>query len=141
MAKKKADKTEAPEVMDASAPEVTTVTDMSKHAPMSARKCYAMRTLIAEVEALYGAVPYDLGSAHRRNVALSVVFADPETDEPVRLDDLLIVLRGDERVRHVLYDTTAGETLVQFRDNVVLMDTATPFGLAEAYEMIAEDDR
>lgn len=129
-------KIETPQPMDNSAPEAAIGTvRVNNH-----RMCWAMQTLIAEVEALFPETNYETSNIDGRNTAHDVTF-DLSMLAPHEVNDLSILLTaldGDERVR----DTIAQDdmVLVSFVANARLKDKRDPFRLADAYDVLTEDE-
>lgn len=108
------------------------------------RNCYAMKTLIAEVLALFPETSYEVSNYDGRNVAHDVQF--DITSIPDEDQDLFTLLMGmlgdtaynqDSRITEVIIDPEGA--LVSFRANARTQDLREPFGLADAWEIIVGD--
>lgn len=102
------------------------------------RTCYAIQTLVAEVDALFPDVPTESSNYDGRNTALDVTFDLTPHDDAERayLRALLGMIQRDPRVQEVIYDDTL--VLVSMHSNPVTQDSREPFGLDDAYEILIE---
>ena len=129
---KKQTAAKTPEPMDAGAREQAVGTPATNHR----RACYAAKTLVAEVLDLFPETAYEYSHYNGRNTALAVTFdltsvAAPEDDT---LAALLELTNTDVRVWHVTVED--GQVLVMFRGSAVLQDDRSPFGLADALDVL-----
>jgi hypothetical protein len=111
------------------------------------RACYAAKTLVAEVEALFPGVPVDYSNRDGRSTALDVSFDLTVLDEPDGQDLVtLLTLLGDSahnedpRIREVMADPGTLQVLVGFRSNPRTQDSREPFGLADALDVLSGDE-
>ena len=104
------------------------------------RQCWAIKTLVAEVDHLFPDTPVTYDNYDGRNTALGVTFDFMEVDEADRgfLIDLLLSLPTDERVRAV--DSVGWEVKVVMRSNPVTQDKRDTFGLPDAWAVLFEED-
>lgn len=102
------------------------------------RVCYALSTLVDEVLELFPETPVEYSNYDGRNTALDATFdltADPDGDT---LGALLGLLSSEPRVREVQVD--GGTALVGMVSNPRTQDKRDGFGLADALEVLAEED-
>jgi hypothetical protein len=142
---KKNDKTEAPAPMDPSVREESVGTP----AVNASRPCWAAKTLVAEVNALFPETPVEYSNPDGRNTMLDVMF-DLTTLDPNDVYDLTTLLNllddpaynVDPRIDSVIAggQQHAGQVLVAFKSNPRTQDSRDPFGLADALEVLAERD-
>lgn len=127
----------APEPMDDSVREHAVGT-----APTNQRRvCWAIKTLVDEVHALFPETTVEYGDYDGRNTALSVAFdltPLPAEDAQIDLSNLLDILGTDERVSRVVRSDV--EVGVSMRSNPRTQDSREPFGLADAYLILSGDD-
>lgn len=109
------------------------------------RVCYAIKTLVAEVLELFPETPVEYSNYDGRNTALDVTFdlTVLNADDRETLSTLLQLLGDrayseDQRIREVTYDDSA--VLVSIISGPRTQDIREPFGLADAYVVLAEDD-
>lgn len=121
----------APQPMDPSVQESIT----PKPQRNRERNGYAMQTLIDEMVDLFPDLPYETSEPREFNVRTLVTFKEPH------LSALLLLIQGDPRVADVRPDPEAGETSVEFHASLRTQDSRDPFGLAEAYAILAEDGK
>jgi len=112
------------------------------------RNCYAMNTLIAEVTDLFPETSYEVSNYDGRNVAHDIQFditsvPDDEQDLFILLMGLLVSSDGshphnaDPRIAEVSIDPEG--VLVSFRASARTQDDRSPFGLADAWEIVVDD--
>lgn len=126
---KRPEGTAQPKPMDASAREQGTGIVV----PNAKRECYALKTLVAEVEALFPETVYEASGYDGRNTALDVTFAVYESPG---LAELLSLVKSDERVMDVTEED--GHVLVEFHPWARTQDSREPFNLASAWLVLAE---
>jgi hypothetical protein len=152
-AAKKATPAKSPEPMDPSVEERAVVSnpdgtaDVSAHAPISARLCWALTVLLAEVKALYPEVAFYVSEVTGRKVGVAVTFegwdvgGDDGHPEPT-LPALLTCIEADPRVAEVTVGTADGQEYgwvsVRVKPNPVTMDTRDTFNLDAAYAIQVE---
>lgn len=132
MTKKAEDKTGP---MDDSVKEATVGT-AATNAP---RQCWALKTLVSEVQILFPETPYEVSNIDGRNTALDVQFDLTTLDSQERADLIVLLLSLDEdpRVAEVMGED--GLVLISFKSNALTQDDRTPFGLADAYQILIEE--
>lgn len=123
--------------MDNTMPEGDTP-DMYKPAD---RNTYAMDQLIKEVEFLFPGIGYEVNARNKRGVAFDIQFDLTSVLFDDRRDFCtLLELLGDpaynEDVRILTVVADMEGVLVSFRNNPVIQDDPTPFGLAEAWSVL-----
>lgn len=101
------------------------------------RPCYAIKTLIAEVLDLFPETSAGISGFDGRNVALNVTFDVAPCPELV---GLLSLIESDARVALVLHDIEEEAVLVQFHSRATTQDLRDPFGLADAWEVMSEEN-
>lgn len=103
------------------------------------RDCYAVLTLITEVNAMYPDVEVEPFNPNGRGVNISVAIYDHEEPDLIALLPLI----GDEPrvevVERVMSDRP-GFTVVHFVNNPVTYDLRAPFGLVDAYKVLSTED-
>ena len=119
--------------MDPSARERAIGTQAQNHP----RPCWAMKTLIAEVMDLFPETTYEESGYDGRNTALDVVFDVHECPDLARL---LECVRTDDRVVDVDYDQHGQMVLVAFRAQPRMQDSREPFGLADAWSILIDEE-
>lgn len=109
------------------------------------RQCWAIKTLVAEVDHLFPDTPITYGDYDGRNTAMSVEFDLMNVDEPDRTyaTDLFRMLgdsahNEDARIKSV--DIVGWEVKVTIKTHPILMDTRDSFGLIEAWAVLFEED-
>lgn len=131
-------KSDEPTPMDASIRERATGTTASN----TQRVCYAIKTLVAEMHALFPETPVEYSDYDGRNTALAVSFdlspLDEETGTTVLALFTLFDFDADPRIASV--DADGPVVLISFRANARTQDSREPFGLAEAWEVLTEGD-
>lgn len=120
-----------PEPMDAGAPERA----VGEATPTNQRPCYAAKTLIAEVLALFPETTHRVSDYNGRNVGLWVTF---DTAYGQELTDLLLLVDSDARVERVEADDS-GTVLVIFHNRPRIYDLRDSFGLDEAWSVLEDD--
>lgn len=145
---KKETEAKAPQPMDPDASETPVpvnadgVQDPSRHAPYSARNCWALEVLVEEVVALYPEVDVTTTDVTSRKVGIEVTFggwdADHEENEPL-LPAVLACVEGDSRVAEVTETGTQGVS-VRMHANPVTMDQRDPFGIRDAYTIMLDGE-
>lgn len=123
--------TKGPEPMDPSVPEVSQARPVRNRG----RNAYALDTLIEEVLALFPETTHEVSGRNQFNTHLHVSF---HTEEFERLDELLALVEGDHRVEEVLMEAEDRTILVALRPNMRTQDSRDSFGLAEAWDVLAE---
>ena len=133
------------------------MTDESKSTPMDAgvqekaqgapstnspRACYAIKTLVAEFRNLFPETVTEYSNYDGRNTALSVTFdltGIPEDDRGAATDLMTLLddpaYNEDRRVEYVIVEDE--QVLVTMRSNAQTQDSREPFGLADAYMVLA----
>lgn len=101
------------------------------------RVCYALKTLIAEVSALFPETTVETGDVDGRNTALSATFTTDNADFLLLMDVLDLT---DPRVESVAVDDQTKSTKVKMRSNPRTQDSREPFGIGEAWLILAGDD-
>lgn len=133
---KKADKPlPEPESMDPTVTEAATGTPSAN----TARVCWALKTLVAEVDELFPEVPVEYSNYSPRNAALDATFDLTVLDEEDRrvLRQLLeTVPLVDERIDWAM--TADDAVLVSMRGNARTQDRRDSFRLKLAYSLLAE---
>lgn len=128
----------APEPMDPGAQETTTPVVVVNHP----RVCYAAQTLVAEVETLFPETPVEYANVNGRNVSLDVIFDLSSMDghERDNFTALLELCRGDLRIAEVVVadESDQSSVLVSFHNSALTQDLREPFGLEEAWLVMAE---
>jgi hypothetical protein len=111
--------------------------------PNRQRQCWAIKTLVAEVDHLFPDTPATYGDYNARNAALSVEFDFMNTDEREYIADLLTML-GDsahnEDARIASVEVVGWQVKVTMKTHPILMDTRDPFGLPEAWAVLFADE-
>lgn len=106
------------------------------------RQCWAMKTLIKEVQDLFPETTYEVSNIDGRNTALDVTFDLTMLDSQARADMLALFvvfdLGNDPRVEQIIGED--GMVLVSFKSNARTQDDRTEFGLADAYSVLVEED-
>lgn len=105
------------------------------------RVCWAIKTLVAEVHSLFPEVPVEYSNYDGRNTALDVMFDLTELDEAGRTDlaNLVEMAVSDERVAHVHIQQEVS-VLVSMHPRPRTQDSREPFGLPDAYLILAGED-
>lgn len=106
------------------------------------RVCWAIKTLVEEVHALFPETTVEYGDYDGRSAALSVTFSLtplPSEDDQIDLSNLFDILGTDERVSRVERSDVM-EVYVLMRSNPRTQDNRDPFGLADAYLILSGDD-
>lgn len=114
-------------------------------APNTQRQCWAIKTLVAEVDHLFPDTPATYGDYTTRNAALSVEFDLMGVEEPARAYAIdLFTMLGDsahnEDARIASVEVVGWEVKVTMKPHPILMDTRDPFGLPEAWAVLFEAD-
>lgn len=132
----KSDKT--PEPMDASASEQKTGTAASN----TPRACYAIKTLIKEVNDLFPETTHTVGNYSGRNVGLSVAFDLSELDDEdqIAVTDLFKILDSDIRVAGIVTDTENSVVTISMKPSARTQDSRDSFGLGVAWEILTEGE-
>ncbi len=111
----------------------------------AARPCYAIKTLVAEVLALFPETPVEYTNYDGRNAALSVSFDMTSLSEDDRIDmtNLMTLLNDpayneDQRIEYVIVEDE--QVLVTIRSNPRTQDSRARFGLADALSVLAGDE-
>lgn len=127
--------------MDASVPESRTAVPSTN----SPRVCWALKTLVDEFRNLFPETRTEYSNYDGRNTALSVTFDLTGIPEDVRTDAALLMellndpaYNEDKRIEYVIIEDE--HALVTMRANPRTQDSREPFGLADAYEVLAGDD-
>jgi hypothetical protein len=123
--------------MDSNIPEVMVGTP----AVNGARVCWALKTLVAEVEELFPETPVEYTNHDGRNTALAATFdlSVLDLDENQMLVDLLTMLPHDPRIADVVSDYDTVSVYVCMKSNPRTQDDKSPFGLGDALEVLEED--
>lgn len=102
------------------------------------RECWAIQTLVSEVESLYPGVTHEFSDLSEDGSYLSVVLT--EHSKPYTLGSLLMLASGDPRVDFVINgaDDKEGSTLVVMVDHFFTKDTRDPFNLADAAAILGD---
>lgn len=105
------------------------------------RNCYAIDTLIAEVNALYPEALHEVSGYDGRNTGTDVTFdlSMLLKSDAATLTTLLGLVKSDRRVMGVVEDTEESQVLVSFWTNARIQDSRDPFGLSEALGILAQD--
>lgn len=110
----------------------------------TARVCYAAKTLVAEMHALFPETPVEYSNYDGRNTALDVKFDLTVLDEADRATVIamftLFDFDADPRVDMVIPAHEDAALLVSFKSNATTQDSRAPFGLAEAWSVLTEDE-
>lgn len=109
------------------------------------RVCWALKTLVAEVLELFPETPVEYANHDGRRTALSASF-DLTVHDEQDADDigaLLILLNDpayneDPRIESVVYEE--GQAHVLMRSDPRTQDSREPFGLADAWLVLAGDE-
>lgn len=114
--------------------------------PNAKRQCWAIKTLVAEVHALFPETVVSYDDYDGRNTALSVTFQLDGFNTDTDADDLhnLLALLGDpahnedQRIERV----TCGddEVCILMRSDPRTQDSREPFGLADALSVLSGED-
>lgn len=135
----KTDKAET-KMMDPTAREAT----VGAPAANNARVCYAAKTLVAEVEALFPETPVEYSNYDGRNTALDVTFDLTTLDEEDRATFIalftLFDFDADPRVDMVIPAHEDAALLVSFKSNAQTQDSRDPFGLDEAWSALTDSE-
>lgn len=99
------------------------------------RTCYAIKTLVSEVLAMFPETEYDVAGYNDRNVGLEVTF---DTAGLKGLYELLSLVEGDPRVAGVYSPDEDTDLTVIFRNSARTQDLRDPFGLDEAWDILEE---
>lgn len=144
---KRADSKAAPEPMDPSAREVANPEPITS----TARVCYAAKTLLSEVAALFPDATYEDGERNGRGVLIGLTFelASLSEGDAIDLSTLLNLLSDpahneDPRIESVTEDEEEQLIGVAFRNDPRFYDLREPFGLADAMLVLAgepDDDK
>ncbi len=129
-------KADAPQPMDATIREEKTGVAKANNQ----RVCWAIKTLVAEVHALFPETPVKYSDYDGRNTALTVAFDCSELDENTQevLVSLFRILDTDPRVEDV--DFAEDRAFVAMKSNAVTQDSRETFGLNVAYEILTEGE-
>lgn len=107
------------------------------------RECWAIKTLVGEVLALFPETSAEYSNYNGRNTALDVTFdlTGMEGGDSVVFNNLLCLLDdgADPRVREVITEDYA-QALVSMHPDPRTHDLRNPFGIAQAYEALTADD-
>jgi hypothetical protein len=130
-------KSEKNQPMDSTAREVLIPVEFTNNT----RVCWAAKTLVAEVEELFPETPVEYSNYDGRNTALDVAFdlTTLDREDSEMLSTLLIVVRGESRVREVVADYDTQQVLVGFKSDPRTQDSREPFGLGDALLVLDED--
>lgn len=104
------------------------------------RVCWAAKTLIAEVLALFPETPVETSNIDGRNTALDVSFDMTVLDheDRVTFTGLMIAMSEDERIWDIT--TEDDSVLVSFKSNPRTQDSREPFGLDAAYLVLVGEE-
>lgn len=109
------------------------------------RVCYAAKTLVAEVEALFPETPVEYSNHDGRNTALDVSFdlTVLDSEDAASFLTLMSLLddpahNDDPRIREVVVED--GAVLVGFKSDPRTQDSRDPFGLADALSVLNAED-
>lgn len=140
-------KTEETQPMDPAVREVAAEGQAMSNAP---RVCYAAQTLIEEFTELFPETTYETCDVDGRNTALGVKFAIgaiQDEEERSIAKTMIRTLTVSDRVYEAAvyynvkigldHDVATEEGYVRFHSNPRTQDSREPFGLAEAYEILA----
>lgn len=108
----------------------------------SQRECWAIRTLVSEVLALFPETSVEYSNYNGRSTALDVTFdlTSMQGGDSVIFNNLIGLLDdGDPRVREVITEDYA-QALVSMLPDPRTYDLRNPFGIAQAYETLTGDD-
>lgn len=123
-----------PVPMDPDSPDRTSTAS----APFSRRRCYALETLVSEVEGLFPETPHEVSAYNGRQVALDALFdltALDESDASL-LITLLQLCDSDPRVASVTVED--GQALVSFYNSARTYDSRDSFSLDAAFSVLVE---
>lgn len=137
MAKKRSTTPKATKASEAPKPMDPDHTPNSGASSARVRNAYALDTLIEEVTDLFPETTYEVGEPTQWNARTSVVFV---TDGIEGLAGLLPLLASDERVKEITEDEKEGLVEIALLPSLRSMDGRHPFGLAEAWGVISEDN-
>lgn len=103
------------------------------------RDCWAIKTLVAEVDELFPETTYETSNVDGRNTALDVQFdlTGLVSDDRRLFALLLSAADSDPRVDEVL--TEDDSVLVSFKANARTQDDRASFGLSDAFDILVED--
>lgn len=105
------------------------------------RHAYALETLVAEVETVFGEAIVTYGDPNNWQVIHEVTFETPDSS-PMLAEVLLEVARQDERLMGDVYlDDDLSQAFVQFWPNPRIRDSRDGFGLAEILAVFSEDEK
>lgn len=110
------------------------------------RVCYAIKQLVTEVHDLFPETPVEYSDYDGRNTALAVTFdLTPLDSEDRRALSILLGLLGnpardDMRVGEAITDPDHMAATVSMRANPRTQDIRDSFGLADAWEVLIEDE-
>lgn len=129
-------KSDAPQPMDASIREETTGAAKVNNQ----RVCWAIKTLVSEVHAMFPETPVEYSDYDGRNTALAVAFdcSMLNIEEQEILAGLFDALNIDPRVEST--DMAEDQAFVTMKSNAVTQDSRETFGLDAAYEILTEGE-
>lgn len=106
------------------------------------RQCWAIRTLVAEVEGLFPETPVTYTNVDGRNTALAVTFDLTSLSEDDRIDftNLMQLLtdpayNDDQRIEYGIIEDE--HVLISMRSSSRTQDLREPFGLADALHVLS----
>lgn len=104
------------------------------------RVCWALQTLVAEVQELFPETPVDYGNPDGRNTLLDGQFDLTALDGEERADlaSLLGLTEHDSRIETVVVEDDM--VLVSIRSNPRTQDKRDPFGLGDALGIMADSE-
>lgn len=110
------------------------------------RQCWAIKTLVAEVDHMFPETPVTYGDYDGRNTAMSVEFdfmgLDDDDTRSYVVD--LFTMLGDsahnEDARIARVEVVGWEVKVTMKTHPILMDTRDTFGLPEAWGVLFEPE-
>lgn len=107
------------------------------------RVCWAAKTFVAEVNELFPETPVEYSNYDGRNTALGVTFdlSMLDSSENQLLVDLLTMKPYDPRIIEVAADYDTQSVYLRFKADPRTQDLRDPFGLADAYEVLIEDEQ
>lgn len=102
------------------------------------RNAYALDTLVAEVETVFGEAVVTYGEADEWQVVHEVTFETDPDAETANLAEVLTTIVVDPRIASVTSDED--QVLVEFKTKRGTRDDRDGFGLAEVVAVYLEDD-
>lgn len=124
----------SPKPMDPSVQETDNL--VVTHEP---RTCWAIRTLVTEIHDVFPEIPVEYSEVDGRNTALAVTFdlTVLDTADRALANSLLDLLDADNRISNIIEEDD--RVLVSMWSNPRTQDDKSPFGIADAHEVLTEE--